>query len=103
MVKVPVAEAAVMEGVASWYGPGFHGNETANGEIYDQEAMTAASPDLPLGTILRVSRGDRQVVVRVNDRGPYVGERFLDLSRAAAEHLGLLEQGIGLVQAEIVG
>ena len=75
---------------ASWYGPGFHGNLTANGETYDQWAMTAAHKTLPFGTQLRVTNvaNGQSVVVRINDRGPFIPGRDLDLSRAAAEALG---------------
>jgi rare lipoprotein A (peptidoglycan hydrolase)/uncharacterized coiled-coil protein SlyX len=88
------------EGTASWYGPGFEGNPTASGQIFDSSLFTAASRDLPLGTWLYVTHEDRGVVVLVNDRGPYVGDRVLDLSRAAAESLGI--SGLGWVRAEIV-
>ncbi len=75
---------------ASWYGPKFHGRTTANGETYDQWGMTAAHKTLPFGTMLRVTNVDngRSVVVRINDRGPFIPGRDLDLSRAAAEELG---------------
>lgn len=75
---------------ASWYGPGFHGNLTANGETYDQWAMTAAHKTLPFGTQLRVTNvaNGESVVVRINDRGPFIPGRDLDLSRGAAEALG---------------
>ena len=88
------------EGTASWYGPGFEGNPTASGQIFDSSLFTAASRDLPLGTWLYVTHEGRGVVVLVNDRGPYVGDRVLDLSRAAAETLGI--SGLGWVRAEIV-
>ena len=88
-------------GNASWYGPGFNGRPTASGAIYDQEAWTVASKELPLGTFLLVTRGDRQVLLLVNDRGPYVGDRVLDLSAAAARALGL--GGVGPVVADVVG
>jgi rare lipoprotein A (peptidoglycan hydrolase) len=88
------------EGTASWYGPGFEGNPTASGQIFDSSLFTAASRDLPLGTWLYVTHEGRGVVVLVNDRGPYVGDRVLDLSRAAAESLGI--SGLGWVRAEIV-
>jgi peptidoglycan lytic transglycosylase len=88
------------EGTASWYGPGFEGNPTASGQIFDSSLFTAASRDLPLGTWLYVTHEGRGVVVLVNDRGPYVGDRVLDLSRAAAEALGI--SGLGWVRAEIV-
>ena len=89
-----------VEGGASWYGPGFNGRPTASGAIYDQEAWTVASRDLPLGTLLVVSRGDRRVLLLVNDRGPYVDGRVLDLSAAAARALGV--GGVAPVRAEVV-
>lgn len=87
-------------GHASWYGPGFHGNLTANGETYDQYAMTAAHKTLPFGTRLRVTNtaNGRSVEVRINDRGPFVAGRDLDLSRAAAEALGFA--GVATVRIE---
>jgi peptidoglycan hydrolase CwlO-like protein len=88
------------EGTASWYGPGFEGNPTASGQIFDSSLFTAASRDLPLGTWLHVTHNGRGVVVLVNDRGPYIDDRVLDLSRAAAESLGIT--GLGWVRAEIV-
>jgi len=90
------------EGLASWYGPGFEGNPTASGDIFDSSLYTAASKELPLGTWLFVQRNGRGVVVLVNDRGPYVGDRILDLSRAAAEAIGLTGPGVGWVAAEIL-
>ena len=87
-----------LRGVASWYGPGFNGRRTASGEIYDERRFTAASPTLRFGTVLRVRANGRSVFVRINDRGPYVGGRVLDLSRAAARALG---HGVGPVVAEI--
>ena len=94
----------VGEGIASWYGPGFDGKETANGEVYDQDAMTAAHPSLPFGTRVRVTRvaTSRSVVVRINDRGPYVEQRVIDLSRAAGAALGLMRPGIAPVRLEIL-
>jgi len=88
------------EGNASWYGPGFNGRPTASGAIYDQEGWTVASRELPLGTLLAVSRGDRRVLLLVNDRGPYVDGRVLDLSAAAARALGV--GGVATVTAEVV-
>jgi len=78
---------------ASWYGPGFHGKKTASGEIFNQNAMTAAHKTLPFGTRVKVSLGKRSVTVKINDRGPYVGGRKLDLSKAAAKKLGLIGPG----------
>ncbi len=89
----------ILRGVASWYGPGFNGQHTADGENYDMFAYTAASKTLPFGTWLKVTFNDRSVFVRINDRGPYVGDRILDLSYASAQAIGLT--GIGYVTAEI--
>ncbi len=93
------------KGMASWYGPGFHGRRTANGERYNQHGMTAAHRSLPFGTRIRVInlRNGRSVVVRVNDRGPYSGRRIIDLSAGAARAIGLVGSGIGPVQLEILG
>lgn len=91
-------------GIASWYGPGFHGKRTASGEIYDMYAMTAAHKTLPFGTIVKVVDLDtgRWVVVRINDRGPFVPGRIIDLSYAAAQKLGILEKGIARVGLKIL-
>ncbi|MGH2754808.1 MAG: septal ring lytic transglycosylase RlpA family protein [Actinomycetota bacterium] len=95
-----VGTGVTFEGIASWYGPGFEGNLTANGDVFDPDLFTAASKTLPLGTWLYVEFDGRGVVVLVNDRGPYVGDRVLDLSRAAAEAIGI--SGLGWVKAEIL-
>ena len=86
--------------VASWYGPGFAGRRTSTGEIYNPEGLTAASTTLPLGSRVRVVNPDtgRSVVVRINDRGPYVRGRSLDLSHGAAQQIGLTGKGVGRVQ-----
>lgn len=91
-------------GVASWYGEDFQGNPTASGEIFDMNGISAASRDLPLGTKLKVTnlRNNRSLVLKVNDRGPYVAGRFLDVSMAAAERLGFKRAGLALVETEIV-
>ena len=89
----------VFRGIASWYGPGFAGEATANGQIFDPDLFTAASRDLPFGTTLFVRHEGKGVIVVINDRGPYLEERILDLSQAAAEAIGL---GLGWVEAEIV-
>jgi rare lipoprotein A len=88
------------EGIASWYGPGFHGKKTANGEIYNMHAMTAAHRILPLGSIVRVHnrRNGRSLVLRINDRGPFADDRVIDLSRAAAEKLGVIGEGTAPVR-----
>jgi rare lipoprotein A len=91
-------------GIASWYGPGFDGNHTANGEIYDMNGISAAHKTLPFGTIVRVvelSTG-RSIVVRINDRGPFVEGRIIDLSKGAAAELGIIEKGITKVGLRIV-
>ena len=89
-------------GIASWYGPGFHGRRTSNGERYDQHAMTAAHLSLPLGSRILVTNLDngKSVEVRVNDRGPFVEGRMLDLSYAAARALDLVHPGTGAVSIE---
>lgn len=89
----------IARGLASWYGEKFQGRRTASGERFDMNALTAAHPSLPFGTRLTVRNPDngREVMVRVNDRGPFAGDRIIDLSRAAAQTLGLLEAGVGTV------
>jgi rare lipoprotein A (peptidoglycan hydrolase) len=92
------------EGLASWYGPGFHGRKTANGERFDQYAMTAAHKELKMGTKVEVTNIEtgETVLVRINDRGPYAGERIIDLSKAAAKKIGLLHDGVGKVRVKQV-
>lgn len=89
---------------ASWYGPNFHGNETANGEIYDQEAFTAAHRYFRFGTLLRLTNPEngKQIIVRINDRGPFLKYRQLDLSKAAARELGTLTKGVSKIKVEQV-
>jgi rare lipoprotein A len=94
------ATGVSFEGIASWYGPGFEGNLTANGDVFDPGLFTAASRDLPLGSWLYVQHENKGVVVYVNDRGPFIEERVLDLSQAAAEAVGIT--GLGWVRAEIL-
>ncbi|HEY9648498.1 MAG TPA: septal ring lytic transglycosylase RlpA family protein, partial [Chroococcidiopsis sp.] len=93
-----------LEGTASWYGPRFHGRLTANGEIFDQNTLTAAHPSLPFNTYLEVTnlKTGRSVVVRINDRGPYIGQRSLDLSRAAARCLDSESSGVIRYRASIL-
>jgi rare lipoprotein A len=90
--------------MASWYGPKFHGKYTANGEVYDQMAFTAAHKTMSFGTLLKVTnpRNGRSVIVRINDRGPYIEGRDLDLSKSAAIELGLLKKGVGRVKIQEV-
>lgn len=110
----PVVEVAPAQSVAivssnvggaSWYGPGFHGRLSANGETFNQYAMTAAHRTLPFGTNVLVTNvyNGRQVTVRINDRGPYAGDRIIDLSQGAAEVIGLIDSGVGTVQIDVLG
>jgi rare lipoprotein A len=94
----------VYNGEASWYGPGFDGNLTANGERFNQNALTAAHPSLPFGTRIRVTNQNngRSVVVRVNDRGPYAGGRIVDLSAGSADVIGLMDAGVAPVSLEVL-
>src|SRR5574337_1672731 len=96
---------AVQIGTASWYGPGFHGNRTSNGEIYDQYELTAAHQTLPLGSRVAVTnlQNGRQVEVRINDRGPFVKGRSIDLSYGAARNLGMIGPGTVPVRIEVLG
>ena len=91
-------------GVASWYGRRYHGQKTASGEPYDMFAMTAAHPILPIPSYARVTalRSGRSVVVRINDRGPFVNDRLIDLSYVAAYRIGLIESGTGAVEVELL-
>lgn len=100
----PARPAEALRGVASWYGEEFAGRTTANGEIFDPAQLTAAHRTLPFGTVLDVTnpRTKQTVRVRVNDRGPYIGGRVLDLSYAAAQKIGLIEPGIGEVEFALV-
>lgn len=92
-------------GIASWYGKDFHGKTTSNGERYDMNAMTAAHKTLPLGVYVKVHNklNDREAIVRVNDRGPFVKGRIIDLSRAAAKKLGVDVAGTAPVRIEALG
>jgi rare lipoprotein A len=95
----------VERGVASWYGPGFHGNKTANGERYDMHQLTAAHRTLPLGSIavVRSTTSGRQITVRINDRGPFARGRILDLSLAGAQALGMTGNGTDQIELRVVG
>ena len=96
---------AVQFGTASWYGPGFHGNRTSSGEIYDQYELTAAHQTLPLGTRVAVTnlQNGKEVEVRINDRGPFVKGRAIDLSYAAARAIGMVGPGTVPVRIEVLG
>ncbi len=97
--------ANAFSGNASWYGPGFDGNMTANGETYDQNALTAAHPTLAFGTRVKVTNlnNDRSVVVTINDRGPYAEGRVIDLSAAAAQSLDMIGSGVAPVEVTVLG
>ena len=92
-------------GVASWYGPNFHGRQTANGEIFDQNALSAAHPTLPLPSYVRVTNleNNRSIIVRVNDRGPFASGRVIDLSKRTADILGVIQKGTARVRVRYVG
>ncbi len=98
----PVSEG--LTGYASWYGGKFHGRLTASGEVFDTNELTAAHRTLPFGSVVRVTNRDneKQVIVRINDRGPFVEGRVIDLSRAAADILGITAVGIAPVSIEVL-
>ncbi len=100
LVSIEYNDLGVM--VASWYGPKFHGKMTANGEIYNQMALTAAHKELPFGTFLKVTnlRNGKSAVVRINDRGPFIEGRDLDLSKGTALALGMIYKGVIQVKVE---
>jgi rare lipoprotein A len=104
---IPDAKGFRQQGLASWYGPDFHGKRASSGEIYDMHAMTAAHRTLPLGTLVRVRhlQNNRTVDVRINDRGPFVREheRIIDLSYAAAQQLGVVGPGTAPVEVVAIG
>lgn len=104
----PVPQYQVMsmaQGMASWYGPGFHGRTSASGEKFNQHALTAAHRTLPFGTKVRVTNlnNGRSVIVRINDRGPYAHRRIIDLSARAAQDIGMVSSGTAPVKLEILG
>lgn len=92
------------DGLASWYGAESQGNPTANGETFNMDAMTAAHPNLPLGTKIKVTnlKNHRSLILRVNDRGPFIPGRLLDVSRAAARRLGFMRSGKAWVRIEVL-
>ena len=95
-----LAQSPIIKGNASYYADKFHGRRTASGEIYNKDSMTCAHLKYPFGTILKVRnpRNDKTVYVRVTDRGPYVRHRIIDLSRAAARELGIIQAGFSMVE-----
>lgn len=108
VLPLPVAVgpqvASVSKGQASWYGPGFYGNRTANGEVLRRGTLTAAHRSLPFGTRVRVTNlwNGRTAVVRINDRGPFHGNRVIDLAHGAADELGLTSSGVAQVKLEVL-
>ncbi len=98
------SKKTIYKGVSSWYGPQFHGNLTANGEIFDMYGITAAHKEFPLNTVARVTNLDnnKSIILRINDRGPYVGDRILDCSYGAALKLDFKDQGTANVKIEII-
>jgi rare lipoprotein A (peptidoglycan hydrolase) len=111
-VKAPMIQDWVATGkpikswvvTASWYGPGFDGQPTASGQLYNENAPTAAHPSLPLGSLIRVTnpRTGQSQIARINDRGPYSGDRELDVSYMVASRVGLLEPGVADVRIELL-
>jgi len=99
-VVLPTAAGYVEQGVASWYGPDFHGKRTATGETYDMNGLSGAHPTLPLPAWVRVTnlQNGRSVDLRLNDRGPFARNRIIDLSRAAAEKLDMIQSGTAMVE-----
>jgi rare lipoprotein A len=95
---------SVSSGQASWYGPGFYGNRTANGEVFRRGTLTAAHRTLPFGTKVRVTNlwNGRSTVVRINDRGPFHGNRVIDLAHGAAHELGVVASGVASVKLEVL-
>jgi len=102
---LPDATGFHQQGIASWYGPDFHGKRTSSGETYDMHGMTAAHKTLPLGTLVRVRhlQNQRSVDLRINDRGPFVGNRVIDLSYEAARQLGVVGPGTAPVEVVAIG
>lgn len=95
-------QAFSQKGTASWYGKGFHGRKTASGERYDMYALTAAHPTLPIPSYVKVTnlKNNKEIVVRINDRGPFHSKRVMDLSYAAAKKLDFTQQGVATVKVE---
>ncbi len=104
IVPLRSSKGYYQKGAASWYGKLFHGKETASGSYYDMYAYTAAHRSLPLGSEVRVVnlQNGKDIVVRINDRGPYIKNRIIDLSYAAAKSLGMIDRGIQDVKIEVV-
>ncbi len=101
---IAIAEAVPLEGLASWYGGKFHGQRTSSGEVFDTNLLTAAHRTFPFGTLVKVTNllNEKSVIVRINDRGPFVPDRIIDLSKAAADAIGLTPMGVARVRLEVV-
>lgn len=104
LAKTPAKSGKIQVGTASWYGKQFHGRQTASGDTYDMFQFTAAHRTLPLGTLVKVTnlRNGKWVIVKVNDRGPYVGHRVMDVSYGAAQMMGFRQRGIEKVKLEVI-
>jgi rare lipoprotein A len=104
LVLAPLVAFSADEGKASYYADSLAGNPTASGEPYDPSALTAAHRTLEFGTKIKVTypKTGKSVIVEINDRGPYVDDRIIDLSRAAAEAIGLIDDGVGTVTLEVL-
>lgn len=104
MVRAPGGDRHEVRGLASWYGERFQGRPTASGEAFDMYGHTAAHKTLPFGTVVRVRDVEtrKTVVVRINDRGPFVAGRVIDLSYAAARDLGMIQDGVREVELKVV-
>lgn len=102
--RPPYAPGYIERGIASWYGEDFHGRPTSSGEIYDMYGLTAAHKLMPLGTVAKVTNMDngRSVKVKINDRGPFVDSRIIDLSYSAAAAIGMVETGVSTVEIEVL-
>lgn len=100
-----VSVGSEYDGVASWYGPDFHGKKTSSGERYNMHALTAAHKTFPMNTIVKVEnkKNGKSVIVRINDRGPFVGNRIIDLSEAAAANIGMIAEGTAPVRLTVLG
>ena len=100
-----VVPGVQMKGIASWYGPMFHGKKTSSGEVYDMHSLTAAHKTLPLHTLVKVTNleNQRDIIVRINDRGPFIDERMIDLSLGAAAKLGMVHAGLAPVRVTVLG
>jgi len=104
LLLIPKEELEIGIGIASWYGQEFQGNTTASGELYDLNGLTAAHQTLPFGTTIRVTNlnNNKSILLRVNDRGPHIGRRLIDVSWAAAKRLGFVHSGLTRVRVQVV-